>query len=110
MSISASISASVGSTPIIDRRPSEPVNIDPPVLSGDFLVGNVVACSEGTWTNDPFDFQYQWYRDSVEITEANRPEYKLTGDDRGTTISCLVTATNDFGSGFRYSNEVFINR
>ena len=58
-----------------------PVNIDPTVLSGDFLVGTVVACSKGIWTNDPFDFQYQWYRDSVEITEANKPEYILTDKD-----------------------------
>jgi len=107
MSISASISASVGSIPIVENS-RVPVNTERPALSGDFLVGTVARCSDGIWTNDPFDFQYQWYRDSIEITEANRPEYRLTGDDRGKTISCLVTATNDFGSGDQFSDEVFI--
>ena len=108
MSISASISAGVGSTPIIDRRPSGPVNIDPPVLSGDFLLGTVATCSEGTWTNDPTEFSYQWYRDSREIPLAFMSTYLLMILDRGKTISCLVTATNDFGSGSQFSDEVFI--
>ena len=107
MSISASISAGVGSIPIVENS-RVPVNIDPPVLSGDFLVDTVATCSDGIWTNDPTEFSYQWYRDSREIPRAFGSTYLLINLDKGKTISCLVTATNDFGSGSQFSDEVFI--
>jgi hypothetical protein len=107
MSISASISAGVGSIPIVENS-RVPVNTDRPVLSGDFLVGTTATCSDGTWTNDPTEFSYQWYRDSREIPLAFMSTYLLINLDRGKTISCLVTATNDFGSGDQFSDEVFI--
>tara|TARA_R110000868_G_scaffold301058_1_gene561496 strand:+ start:82 stop:408 length:327 start_codon:yes stop_codon:yes gene_type:complete len=107
MSISASISAGVGSIPIVENS-RVPVNTERPALSGDFLLGTVATCSDGIWTNDPTEFSYQWYRDSREIPLAFMSTYLLMILDRGTTISCLVRATNDFGSGFQFSDEVFI--
>lgn len=107
MSISASISAGVGSIPIVENS-RVPVNTERPILSGGFFSGNIVTCSDGIWTNDPSDFRYQWYRDSREIPLALMSTYLLTNSDIGTNISCLVTATNDFGSGYQFSDEVFI--
>jgi hypothetical protein len=107
MSISASISSGVGSIPIVENS-RVPVNTDRPALSGDFLVGTVATCSDGIWTNDPTEFSYQWYRDSREIPLAFMSTYLLINLDREKTISCLVTATNDFGSGDQFSDEVFI--
>lgn len=107
MSISASISAGVGSIPIVEKS-MVPVAIDEPVLSGEFLIGTMVTCSDGTWTNDPYKFKYQWYRDSKPIPFALSSMYLLVTFDNDTKISCLVTAFNDFGYGSQYSNGVNI--
>jgi hypothetical protein len=107
MSISASISVSAGSIPIVENT-RIPIAIDEPVLSGDFLIGTMVTCSDGTWTNDPYKFKYQWYRDSEPIRFALSSMYRLVSFDNDTKISCLVTAFNDFGYGSQYSNRVYI--
>src|SRR5262249_28381767 len=39
---------------------SAPMNITPPSISGDAVVGSVLTVGTGTWTNTPTRFNYQW--------------------------------------------------
>lgn len=107
MSISASISAGVGSVSN-DALPKNPINITAPVLSGTFTSGNTISCSDGAWENNPYIFTYQWYRDSIVIIGAETSTYRLGSDDINKMINCLVIAENDFGKGLKFSNSVNI--
>ncbi|MBV8258950.1 MAG: hypothetical protein JO073_14145, partial [Actinobacteria bacterium] len=57
----------------------------------------------GTWSGSPTSFSYQWERcdatgaNCIAITTATSPQYVLTPDDIGATISLLVTANGKGG-------------
>ena len=86
----------------------KPVNVTAPVVSGTTTVGSTLSCTTGTWTNSPTSFAYQWLRNGVAISGATASTYVVVAGDLGTSISCLVTATNAFGSGVTTSNALSI--
>ena len=47
-----------------------PGNTAPPAISGVPEVGRTLACSRGSWTNDPTSFAYAWKRDGAAIAGA----------------------------------------
>lgn len=63
-------------------------------------VGSQYACSAGTWTPTPPapTFQRQWIRNGSPIAGSTGTTYTVQTADIGTTINCLVTATNPAGS------------
>lgn len=77
---------------------SAPVNLTVPVVTGTAVVGNVLSTTDGTWTNSPTSYTYQWKRDGVNIGSATNSTYLLVLADAGTTITVVVTATNASGS------------
>jgi hypothetical protein len=83
-----------------------PVNILPPVVSGSYGVGNVLSTTDGTWLHDPVSFAYQWRRGGVDILGATLSTYEMTSSDVGSGISCVVTASNPFGSTPQASNAI----
>jgi hypothetical protein len=82
-----------------------PENTVAPALSGTFQVGQTVSCSDGTWTNTPTGYAYQWRRGGVDISGATAATRVLTEADIGAVMSCRVTATNAMGSASTLSNN-----
>lgn len=86
-----------------------PANTVAPVVSTDGtpVTGEVVACSTGTWTGwPPPTFARQWQRNTVAISGATGTSYTLQAADEGTSVRCVVTATNSQGSVSANSNTI----
>lgn len=88
----------------IRRKPgsaSIPVNLVAPAITGDPVVDEELACSDGTWSVTPAGFTYQWKRNGVNISGATNNTYQLTQADAGNAanITCVVTPTNPGSTG-----------
>lgn len=76
-----------------------PVNTVLPVITGTAVVGQLLSCSQGTWTSaTSVTYAYQWKRSGSSIGGATSSTYTLVSADYGNTITCTVTATNGGGS------------
>jgi hypothetical protein len=81
-----------------------PTNTAPPAISGTPTVGQTLTASDGTWSNTPTSFAYQWLRcngggnSCVNVANGTQKPYTLVGADRGHTMRVRVTATNADGS------------
>ena len=78
-----------------------PANRQAPLLSGTPQVGSALACATGRWSGSP-DLAIQWVRTSggVDVPVANRgaaATYVPSSEDLGSSISCIVFATNPGG-------------
>jgi Ig domain of plant-specific actin-binding protein len=88
-----------------------PENVTPPVISGTPAVGRTLTTSNGSWTNSPTSYSYQWLRcntsggSCVSIAGANEKTYALQTADGGRTIRVNVTAKNADGSAYATSAE-----
>ena len=78
---------------------ASPVNSVLPVISGTATQGQTLSVTNGTWSNSPTGFTYQWKRAGTVISGATAASYLLVNADVGTTITCTVTASNAGGSG-----------
>lgn len=81
----------------------KPVNTALPAITGDAIEGETLTCSNGTWTNTPDTFAYQWSRDGSAIAGATATTRVLDADDVGSVMTCTVTASNEGVSGFATS-------
>ena len=72
-----------------------PANTVAPAVSGTAVVGQVLTTTNGTWSNSPSSYSYQWKRGATNIG-TNASTYTLVAADAGNTsnIKCTVTATN----------------
>lgn len=86
-----------------------PVNTAAPVISGTATIGQTLAVSAGTWSNSPTGYAYQWKRDGSNISGATSSTYVLVTADGGTTVSCVVTATNASGSASASATGVSVS-
>jgi surface protein len=84
-----------------------PVNTVLPEITGTPIPGNQLATTDGTWDNSPTSYAYQWMRGATNIGD-NQNAYTLVNDDRGQSITCVVTATNAGGSTPATSNALEI--
>ena len=74
--------------------PGAPLNLTVPHL---YQEGDILTCTMGNWSGKPTAYAYQWQGDGMPIgTDADT--YPVTGGDVGTTVICIVTATNDLGT------------
>jgi len=87
--------------------PPAPVNTVLPEITGTPISGNQLATTDGTWDNSPTSYDYQWMRGATNIGD-NQNAYTLVNDDRGQSITCVVTATNAGGSTPATSNALEI--
>src|SRR5437899_7789763 len=85
-------------------RSVAPVNTAPPTISGTPTVGQTLTASNGTWSNSPTSYAYQWLRcngggnSCVAVANGTQQTYTLVGADTGHTMRVKVTATNADGS------------
>ena len=90
--ISAATSAVLPASPVI------PANTVVPTISGTPQVGQTLTATNGTWTNSPTSFTYQWNRAGTAIAGATASTYVPVSADVGTILTISVTATNGSGS------------
>jgi RTX calcium-binding nonapeptide repeat (4 copies) len=82
-----------------------PVNTAPPTITGTAQQGQALTDAQGSWTNSPTGFGYQWQDcDSAgagcaPIAGATGQTYTLSAADVGHTIRLTETASNDAGAG-----------
>lgn len=84
-----------------DVGPPPPPITDPPANTVVPVVTQVdpnLVCDTGTWDNSPSSYSYQWAKDGTPIVGPNLSTYPIAFADVGTTITCIVTATNAIGS------------
>lgn len=86
-----------------------PVNTVAPAVSGTPAPGQTLTTTNGTWTGSPTSYTYQWKRDGSSIGGATNSTYVLTASENGTTVTCVVTATNAGGSASATSNGIAVS-
>jgi predicted actin-binding protein len=80
-----------------------PVNTASPTISGTAKVGSTLTANDGTWSNSPTSFSYQWQRCASDgrgcgdITSATSKSYSPVTGDVGHALRVVVTATNADG-------------
>ncbi len=88
-----------------------PVNTAPPTISGTPQVGQTLTAGNGTWSNSPTLFAYQWLRCNAggnacaSVANGTQKTYTLVGADAGRTVRVRVTATNADGSASAQSEQ-----
>jgi hypothetical protein len=88
-----------------------PVNTAKPAVSGTATVGQTLTASNGTWSNAPTSYAYQWLRcngggnSCASVSNGTQQTYTLVGADAGRTIRVRVTATNADGSASAESDQ-----
>lgn len=90
----------------IPAAPSVPVNTVAPVASGSTAIGSTLSVTNGTWTNSPVSYTYQWRRGGTNISGATSSTYVSQAADYNQAVTCQVTATNGAGSGQAVSNGI----
>jgi hypothetical protein len=93
-----------GSTPATSNTvgpiaQAEPQNTAVPTISGTELVGSTLTTTNGTWTNSPSGYTYQWNRSGSPIGSATSSTYLLDALDEDELITVTVTASNAAGAG-----------
>jgi hypothetical protein len=70
-----------------------------PKVTGTAKAGQVMSCSEGSWSGFPTALAYQWSRDGTPIAGASESAYRVQRSDQGLTLRCGVRASNAAGIG-----------
>jgi hypothetical protein len=97
-----SASAVSAATSVVSKG-QPPENTALPTISGTAKDGETLTASNGSWTNDPMSFDYQWRRcntsgGNCDDVGSDKQIYKLVAADVGSTIRVQVKARNAFGS------------
>ncbi|HYK07108.1 MAG TPA: hypothetical protein VEW11_05010 [Gaiellaceae bacterium] len=81
-----------------------PANTVAPSITGTARVGETLTAQNGTWSNSPTAFQYQWQRCNgsgtacANVVGATEKTYLLTSGDAGRTMRVRVTGINAEGA------------
>jgi len=87
-----------------------PVNVTPPSIMGNPIVGTTLTVTDGTWTNNPTSITHQWEdcdadgNNCVLIGKATSPTYKVQTTDKGHTIVVEEFAVNSGGTSLPASS------
>jgi hypothetical protein len=91
-----------------------PVNTAPPTISGTTTVGQTLTAANGTWSNSPTSFEYQWLRcngggnNCNSVANGTQQTYTLVGADATHTMRVKVTAKNADGSASAQSAQTAV--
>ncbi len=78
--------------------PDAPSNTALPVISGPTSTGSTLTVSNGSWTESPSFFSYQWRRAGVPISGQTAASYTVLIGDIGLAITASVVASNGINS------------
>ena len=93
-----------------DAVAESPLPVEPgPAIAGEPAAGRTLACSNGSWLNEPDEFDYEWLRNGQPIAGATSATYTTTAADLGKQIRCRVTASNEGGDGDATSDFVIVS-
>jgi hypothetical protein len=87
----------------VARSSSVPQNTSPPTISGTPKEASTLTASDGSWSNTPTSFAYQWQRCNSagatcgDITAGTSKTYTATSGDVGHALRVTVTASNADG-------------
>jgi hypothetical protein len=94
----------------------EPVNLEPPSISGSAIEGETLTGDDGTWSGDPTTFARQWQRSNGgawdDIAGATGSTYELTVPDVNRRVRLRVVASNPAGASdpaFSEPTDVVVN-
>jgi hypothetical protein len=97
------VACGVAGTVALARSAAAPQNTALPQISGTAKEGDTLTASNGTWSNTPTSFAYQWRRCASDgracgdITGATNQTYAVAAADVGRTLRVVVTASNADG-------------
>jgi hypothetical protein len=83
---------------------SVPAITTAPVVTGTAQQNQLLTSSNGSWSNSPTSYSYQWQdcettgANCTNISSATSSSYMLSAGDVGHTVRATVTATNSAGS------------
>jgi hypothetical protein len=106
-SSTVTVTVSNATTPPPPGNPPQAVNA--PTISGTAAVGQTLAASNGSWSNNPTAYSSAWQRcdasgaNCSSISGAGSATYKLADADAGKTLRVAVTASNTSGSAVAVS-------
>jgi hypothetical protein len=89
---------------------ASPANTGAPTISGTARQGSTLTANNGTWSNNPASFSYQWQRCAADgtgcanISGATSGTYRLAPADVDHTVRVAVTASNSDGQATAYSS------
>ncbi len=86
--------------------PTTPVSTAAPTLTGTAIAGDVLTCSQGTWSHEPTYLVYQWLREGTVIVGQAGATYTVQAADEGHSVTCSVTAGNGAGAAGATSGAV----
>jgi hypothetical protein len=94
----------VASAPTAVVLPLPPVNSGVPTITGKAQQGQTLTETNGTWSNNPTSYTYQWERcdssgNCTSIAGATSQSYVLQNSDVGYTVEVLESASNAGGTG-----------
>lgn len=81
------------STALVAPDPTTVSNRTAPRITGTPQVGQTLSTTEGSWTNEPTSFSYQWLADGVAIGGATRSTHELGAAEAGKLVTVRVTAS-----------------
>ena len=104
------VACGVAGTAAFARSAAAPQNTALPQISGTAKEGETLTASNGTWSNAPTSYAYQWRRCASDgtacgdITGATKQTYAVTAADVDHTLRVVVTASNADGKASATSN------
>lgn len=84
-----------------------PVNSVAPTIAGTGT-GPFNVTDEGTWSNDPDSYTYQWQADEVDIDDETSDTLADDVAYDGVSITCLVAGVNEVGEGTAVASNAIV--
>ena len=101
VALALSLTAGTGSAQ--PTQAQAPVSVSPPTIEGSLRDGQTLTAGNGSWSNNPTRYTYQWQRcdgggqNCVNVPAATQRTFVLRPADVGRTVRVLVTAINAAG-------------